>query len=95
MELSHHDYTNGDFVAQKPLAFVMDALPEPQKKKGKKTAPTSKNFGNSLDISRVKSANGINIAWRCRLDIIQIDCSWDCYFVDPTSFIDCVAVSSH
>ena len=75
MELSHHDYTNGDFVAQKPLAFVMDALPEPQKKKGKKTVPTSKNFGNSLDISRVKSANGINIAWRCRLDIIQIDCS--------------------
>lgn len=33
MELSHHDYTNGDFVAQKPLAFVMDALPEPQKKR--------------------------------------------------------------
>eukprot|EP00438_Fugacium_kawagutii_P031749 Skav206267 [mRNA] locus=scaffold8121:279:8933:- [translate_table: standard] len=83
LEVSHHASNNGDWKQTKPLVFVLDNIPDPEKdkkikkekeekprkkqKKQKKDELTSRNFGSYLDIGKTKNAKHICLAWRCRL----------------------------
>lgn len=76
MELSHHERdSDGVWKSVKPLVFVLDELaddePEKDGKKDKKSKKnksriTAKNFGASMSLSALKSAQNLILAWRCR-----------------------------
>jgi len=82
IEISHHQLSdNGELTSVKPLVFLVDEPPtgnqgagdvKKEKKRGKKKkpagppVPTSKNFGGHLQISKVKNAQILVLAWRCR-----------------------------
>ena len=82
IEISHHQVgDNGEVTSVKPLVFLVDEPPtgnqgagevKKEKKRGKKKktagppAPTSKNFGGYLEICKVKNAQILLLAWRCR-----------------------------
>ena len=73
IEISHH--TLGDeWKNVKPLVFLVDE-PKPEavkkekdKKSKKKKGPsmTAKNFGAHLQLNKVKEAQILSLAWRCR-----------------------------
>ena len=69
MELSHHKLQSDTWQSAKPLVFVLDEIVEDSKskKKGAKPgAPTSKNYGASMDIPKLKACEALILAWRCR-----------------------------
>ena len=81
IEISHHQVDdNGEVKSVKPLVFLVDEPPtgnqgagdvKKEKKRGKKKkaaapVPTSKNFGGHLQICKVKNAQILVLAWRCR-----------------------------
>jgi len=75
--VSHHQSDDGDWKSEKPLVFVLDepvteVVKTEKSKKRKKNAPqvTAKNFGGHLNISKIKDAEMLLLAWRCRfLDV--------------------------
>ena len=71
--VSHHQSDGGDWKCEKPLVFVLDeplneAVKTEKGKKKKKVVPqvTAKNFGGHLNISKIKDAEMLLLAWRCR-----------------------------
>ena len=76
MEVSHHKLHEGEFKNTSPLVFVMDDLPDPESEKVKKEKKskksktkdsiTTRNFGAHVDVSKLKSAEHLSLAWRCR-----------------------------
>ena len=73
MEVSHHAFNDGDWKSTKPLVFVLDNMADLDAKDNKKSKKnkgknlTHRNFGAFLDIGKVKSAQHLSLAWRCRL----------------------------
>ena len=80
VEVSHHKLQDGEYKVTTPLVFVLDDLKDADanvkkekkekkdKKKGKKNNDgiTLKNFGKDLQIDKIKSAQHMGLAWRCR-----------------------------
>lgn len=82
--VSHHtcDGDCGEWKCEKPLVFLLDdpagkdvvKNEKQRKKQKKKSVPqiTNKNFGTHLSISKIKDAEMLLLAWRCRfLDIFS------------------------
>ena len=80
IEVSHHALQDGAWKTTKPLVFVLDNIPEEKQKKVKKELKekkrklkkegtdgiSMKNFGAHLDVPKIKSAEHLTTAWRCR-----------------------------
>ena len=78
LEVSHHKLQDGVWKAVKPLVFVLDNVPEDKKvkkevkeggrkkKKAKTEGLNIRNFGASLDVGKIKCAEHLSTAWRCR-----------------------------
>ena len=78
LEVSHHKLENSECTSTKPLVFVLDEPPSPEnvkikkekktKKQGKAQTPaiTAKNFGGLVSIPKIKAAELLIVAWRCR-----------------------------
>lgn len=75
LALTNHDMSPDNVVANKPLVFQMDPFKQDRedtgkapKKKQKKSvgSMTEKNFGSIVDVTKIKAAKRIVIAWRVR-----------------------------
>lgn len=79
LEVSHHKLENSECSSTKALVFVLDEPPSAEnakvkkEKKGKKNQAkqqspsiTSKNFGAWVCIPKIKVAELLIVAWRCR-----------------------------
>ena len=83
LELSHHERdSDGAWKSVKPLVFVLDEMVDDEaekevkkekKNKKRKTSITAKNFGASMSLSALKSAENLVLAWRCRWLRLQHD----------------------
>lgn len=72
--VTHHSYNPADEVLKpdKSLVFVMDPFKDPEEMDGNKKRKKNpakfniKNFGSCLNVSKVKSASRLKVAWRIR-----------------------------
>ena len=70
IELSHHNRDlDGNLALDKALVFILDEADdqtEGKKSKKKKNSISTKNSGAFLSISALKSAENLQLVWRCR-----------------------------
>lgn len=94
--MSHHNISMGDqpqIAVDKSLCFLLDERKDPKdeapkkgrkKKKEKKEAnnqPTFKNFGNRINVGKIKAASKMIIGWRIRLatvskNVLLLNCGY-------------------